>query len=266
VPGVTGRDRDRDRDGDGRVGQDPARPPASVPVSPAVAALQQALAGLAGLAGVVGTDRSRLPDAQVLADSEALLAAEQQLRRLTLRQIGEVQARGLHQHAGYRSAKTWLRRHRPDGDSTDAALAGQLRDHPTLAAAVQAGHCSLRAGRQVLAALRRCAPHLDRPDQLIDGQPAEQVLTAVLSHALTLICQHLRGLHDTDPRLQLLLDRAQQLLHQHRRGGTQLGLLEATFSWLAQTLPPSALARPLDELVMSVLPNDLHARHDRGHD
>jgi hypothetical protein len=232
---------------------------APAPVLPAVSdAVAVARATVQRLADL---DPSTLACPQALADGEALLALEQQLRVLNLRRVADVAARGLHELVGFRSAKAWLRAHRPDGDAADAALASQLRDFGQLRAAVDAGSVCLSGARKVALALRKVAPHVDRPDGVIDGQPGDEVVTAVVRHVLALVCRSLQGLADDDPRLVALVARARQVL----AGGSQLQVLEAVFTWLAEELPARHLAGPLDELVLAVLPSQLDERGKHGH-
>ncbi|MFN2537751.1 MAG: DUF222 domain-containing protein [Mycobacteriales bacterium] len=202
-----------------------------------------------------------LPGAQALADGEALLELEQRLRVLNLRRIGDVAARGLHELVGFRSAKAWTRAHRPDGDAGDARLAAQLRIHSALQAAVEQGTVPLAAARKVALALTKVSSHVDRADGLIDGQPGDEVLPAVVQHVLALVCRHLLGLGETDPRLQELVDRAQRVL----ATGSQLEVLEGAFTWLAEQIPARQLSGPLDELVMALLPSELEERGNKGH-
>jgi hypothetical protein len=231
-------------------------PTAALPVaSDAVAAVQASVERLSEL------DPSGLTAAQALADGQALLAVEQQLRVLNLRRVADVGARGLHELVGFRSAKAWLRTHRPDGDAADAALAGQLRDYPRVRDAVDEGRVPLAGARKVLLALRKVAPHTDRPDGLIDGQPGDQVVTAVVGHVLSLVCRNWQGLTDDDPRLTVLLDRAREVL----AAGSQRAVLEAAFTWLAEELPARHLTGPLDECVLAVLPSRLEERGETGH-
>jgi hypothetical protein len=202
-----------------------------------------------------------LPGAQALADGEALLAVEQQLRVLNLRRIGDVAARGLHELVGFRSAKSWVRSHRPDGDAGDARLAAQLRCYPQLRVAVEDGLVPLAGARKVALALTKVSSFLDRADGLIDGQPGDEVLPAVVQHVLALVCRHLLGLGDEDRRLQELVDRAKAVL-----GATsQLDVIEGALRWLAEEIPARQLSGPLDEIVMALLPSQLEERGDKGH-
>lgn len=229
--------------------------PALPSVSPAVMAVQAAVEGLKPV------DVRTLPEGQALADGEALLALEQQLRVLNLRRVADVGARGLHELVGFRSAKAWLRSHRPDGDAADAALAAQLREFGVVRAAVDAGTLPLAGARRVLLALRRARPHVDRPDGLIDSQPGGEVLDAVVRHVLALVCRALLGLHEDDPRLAAFQERALECLG----APTQLEVLELALTWLAEHLPANQLAGPLDEVLVALLPSELDEREERGH-
>ncbi|MCW2601542.1 MAG: hypothetical protein JWM02_3371 [Frankiales bacterium] len=238
IPGVTGR----------------APTPVLPAVSDVVAAVQTTVRRLEAV------DPACLPGAQALADGQALLVVEQQLRVLNLRRVSDVAARGLHELVGFRSAKSWLRTYRPDGDAADAALASQLRDFTLVREAVDTGRVPLAGARKVLLALRKVAPHVDRPDGLIDGQPGDEVVTAVVRHVLALVCRSMLGLADEDPRLVALVDRAKQVL----AAGSQLDVLEAALTWLAEELPARHLAGPLDEVVMALLPSKLEERGELG--
>ena len=241
TPGVTGL---------GPIAAGPLPPP-----SPEVAALVRALAG------VTAMTPAQVDGAQALSDAQALLEVEQQLRIHDLGRLADVHARGLIELVGARSITAWARRHRPDGDSGDAVLATRLRHTPVLDQAVQDGRLTLQAARKVTAALRTCGPHLNRADGRIDGQPGDLVLNAVIGNVATLICRDLQGLHDDDPRLEVILARARALLALE---GTHATRLEAAVLWLAETVTPRSLTRALDQIVVSVLPSLLEDRYEKG--
>ena len=225
------------------------------PPSPSVAALLRAVEV------VTAVRPAQVEAAQALSDAQALLQVEQQLRVHDLARIADVAARGLVELAGARSVKSWVRDHRPDGDPADALLASRLKAFPVLQAAVQDGTVTLAAARQATKALRTCAPHLDRPDGLIDGLPGDLVLNAVIGNTAGIVCRELLGLHDDDPRLQRIIGRAQRLLALE---GTQLERLEHAMVWLAEAIAPRALAGALDEIVVAVLPSQLEERDRKG--
>ena len=242
IPGVTGLSRE------------PVRLP---PVSPTVAAVQSAIQRLCA------TDPAGLPAAQALADSEAMLALEQQLRVHGVRRIADVAARGLHELVGYRSARTWLRDQRPDGDTSDASLGQALRGFPVLTRSVTDGRCSLASAKKVVHALQRCGRHVDRLNGLIDRQPAADVIPAVVGHVVDLVAAHLLGVEDDDPRLLRLQQQVAAILV---AGGTELTQLEAAFALLAQELPTRHLSANLEELVLAVVPALLDKAAEHGRD
>ena len=220
----------------------------------ALVALEQAVAALYDAA--VPAD-----PAAALAEAEALLRCEQQLRVLALRRIADVEARGLHEEQGFRDVRSWLRDRRPDGEVTDAHLGSALREFPLLTASVEAGECSLSASRKVVHVLRLCRRHVDTGTGLIDGLPSEQVLPAVVHHVVTLTCRYLHGLAADDPRLLALQARVDQILE---AGGPELARLEAAFTLLAEQVPLPALTGLLDELLVSLVPSILEARAEAG--
>ena len=225
--------------------------------SPVVAALLRAVAA------VERVDPAALPAGQAAADAQALLQVEQRLRVHDLARIADVSKRGLHDLAGWRSAQAFVRDNRPDGDSGDARFAQLLGDLPVLQAAVLDGRVALLAAQKVAKALRRVSPHLDRPDGLVDGQPADEVISAVIANVVTLVCRDRSGLADDDPALAGLLAEAARL---HALDGTDRERIEAAFTWLAGEVGPRALAGPLEELVLAVLPSELEDRDRAGRD
>ena len=225
------------------------------------------LALQAAVTALEQVEATALGSAQALVDAQLLLQLEQQLRVQDLRRIADVKGRALHDLAGYRSTKTWLKANRPDGDGNDADLAGRLLGLPRLSAAVQQHRVPLASARKVAAVLRKIGPHLDRTDGLIDGRPGEQVMAAVLPHLVTLLCRDLQGLHDDDPRLAAILAQADALAEQaERQGDSQAARVEAAFIWLAEQIPSRGLSGPLDELLVAILPSKLEEREDRGHE
>jgi hypothetical protein len=82
-------------------------------------------------------------------------------------------------------------------------LARRLGRLPGLQEALSAGRISIDAATRIGAALTKLGPLVDRFDGLIDGQPGEQVVTAVLLDGVLSACgQALGGLDDEDVRVR----------------------------------------------------------------
>jgi hypothetical protein len=205
-----------------------------------------------------------LPEAQALADARELLALRAQLDAVLLRRIGDVDARGLHRLDASPTTAAWIRRQDATVDPSTITLARRLAKLPGLHDAVRAGLLSQGAAAKVAAALdelRRC---VDRPDGLIDGQPGEAAVTAVvLDGVRSTVCQALGGLDDDDPRV---VELAAQLSEISCWPTSQLARLEAAFVLLAQQLPGTELRAALGLLVDALLPDELEKRAARGAD
>lgn len=221
-------------------------------VSPEVAAVEAAVARL------VAVDPAALPGSQALADAEALLRVAQRLRVHELVRVGDARQRELFVLSGFRSTSSWLRAFAPDSDPSLARLSERLAGLPILAASVRAGDCSLRAARLVVAAVQRCRPHVDTGTGLIDEQPAEQVITAVLGHVVPMVAGCLGVREEDDPRLGGLQRRIESL------GGGELDRLAGAFTVLAEQVPPALLPGCLEDLVLAVVPSLLEERGERG--
>jgi hypothetical protein len=121
-----------------------------------------------------------LPGVQALADATVLIAELERLRALVLTRVADVDSRQLHTLADAPSTGTWLAAQQTSLTRSEVALARRLTAFPTVAAAVDTGTLSVAVAARVAAALVTLRPHLDRPDGLIDGQPAEPTLHAVI--------------------------------------------------------------------------------------
>jgi len=204
---------------------------------------------------------AELPGPQALAETEALLGVSQRLRVQLLARLRDVDARKLHELHEARSAGSWLKQTASDADPSDLTLARRLGDAPSLAAALDAGVVSLRSADVVQAALNKVRRYLDRPDGLIDGQPGEVLVEAVVGNVLDLVCRQYLGLAEDDPRLHALDQRLGSIL---ARGGSQRVRLEQAFVVLAEHLPLNALDAALDEIVDALLPNLLELADQRS--
>jgi hypothetical protein len=99
-------------------------------------------------------------------------------------------------------------------------------------------------------------------DGRIDGQPGEQVVTAVvLDGVLSAVCQALGGRDDQDPRVRELVAELSEISCWPT---SQLARLEAGFVLLAEHLPAGSLAGALAQLVDALLPNELEKRAARA--
>ncbi|MCW2600470.1 MAG: uncharacterized protein JWM02_2299 [Frankiales bacterium] len=223
--------------------------------SPLLAELQVLAARL------VGVQASALPGPQALVDAQALLGTLQQLRVHSLDRLADVETRKLHDYAGFRSARAWISSAQPDTCSADLPLARKLRGFPHLKDRVEAQLVALGAASKVVAALGKLRRHVDSADGLIDGQPAGEVIAAVVRNVVDLTCRNRLGLHDDHPLLAQLVAATEQII---ATAGSDLEQLEQAFTLLAEHVPASALADCLDEQVCAVLPNLLEDRAQRG--
>lgn len=229
----------------------------SVPVSAAVGALA------AAVAPVLAQVPAELAGPQALADAAELLTIVERLRGAVLHRLADIDTRKLHTLDGSVSTGGWVARQQTSIDRSDVALAGRLAALPCVEQAVQAGALSVDTAARVGKALARLRPHLDRPDGLIDGQPAEQALTGVIVHGVHgLVCQALGGLAEDDPRVGQLLA---ELVKIAARPASELARLEAAFVLLAQQVESAQLPGALAQLVDALLPNELERRAQDGY-
>ncbi len=231
----------------------PGSPELSLPVQHLLSAVQEVLAQVP----------VELPGPQALADTAALLGAVEQLHVAALTRSADVDARKLHALDGASSAPAWVAQQQTSLDRGQVALARRLAALPSLGAAVRDGRLSVTVAERVGKALAKLRRHVDRPDALIDGQPGEQVLLGVIGHGVKdLICPHLGGLTDDDPRLTVLLEQLAAIVEAPH---SQLARLEAGFVLLAEHLEPALLPDALATLVDACLPNELEKRGAEAH-
>jgi hypothetical protein len=232
--------------------------PVAVAVGPVVAAAQAAIAALTA----VGDEQVvALPGAVALAEAAALHAIAQQVRVLLLPRLEDVGTRRLFTLAGFHSVSGWLRSVAPDAVEKDRTLAGRLAKLPTLEQAVDDGRVSLTAASKVGAAMRTVALYVDRTDGLIDGQPGEPIITAIIDNTLDLVGQACGGL-DEGP-FQVLSDQVALI---HLAGGSQAERVEAALVLLAEHVPVRQLKRALQDQVDALLPNLLDKQQQAAAD
>jgi hypothetical protein len=215
-------------------------------------------------------DPSVLPPGQALGEAAALAGLMHRLRHLQLARTADVSARGLHELLGYRSVSAWQQHTAPDSPASDRTLARRLAGSPHLAQALANRRVSFTAASRSVALLRQVRGQLDRPDGLIDGQPGEPVITAVVEHTVQTICQERCGL-EHDPQvdavqaafLTQLETHAQQILTDST---SQRERLERAVLLLATHLPPKALIAALEQLRYQLLPSVLEEREQAARD
>jgi hypothetical protein len=218
---------------------------------------------LTAVEAVVAQLPVELPGPQALADTAVMLAAVEQLHAAVLGRVADVDARKLHTLDGAASTGAWIAQQPTSLDRGQVALARRLGSFPLLDAAVRGRRLSVAAAEQVGKALAKLRRHVDRPDGLIDGQPADQLLIGVIGHGVRhLIGQHLGGLADHDPRLTALLGDLAAIVD---APVSELSRLEAAFVLLADHLAPHALPDALKTLVDAALPNELDRRAADAH-
>ena len=214
------------------------------------------------LAALTQVDPVELPEALALAEARELLAARARLDALLLRRLGDVDARQLHRLDGSPTTTSWVRAQDAGVEASAVTLARRLGRLPGLAEALSAGRISTGGAARIGAALTRLRPLVDRMDGLIDGQPGEEVVTAVvLDGVRSAVCQSLGSLDDHDARLRELVA---ELSEVSCSPTSQLARLEAAFVLLAEHLPAGCLAGALAQLVDALLPNELEKRAARA--
>ncbi len=236
----------------------PRQRPTAEP-APRVLALRKAVDDAAGL------ELTRLDPAALLASCRELLRLAQRTQLLALAALGEVHETGAVELDGAASTARWVQGLQVGADRTTVAVARRLRAHPEVAAAVLSGRIGLGAATSVQAALARVRPHLDRPDGLLDGHPAEDALAAVLLDGVPMLLAQARGGFPAsdDP---VLVEIARALPEILDRPVSQLDRLEAGLVQLARHAPAGReLTGALGLLVDALLPEQHDDRADAGH-
>jgi len=204
-----------------------------------------------------------LAQAQALAETAVLLRLVQRLQLVQLQRLADVDTRGLFALAEAPSTNSWLAAQQVELDRSQLALARALRDLPLVAAQVADASLPMRSAKLIDTALGKVGRFLDRPDGLLDGQPQEQVLQAVLLRGVPdLIGEALGGLAQDDPRLTELTEELTRICFEPVAAAARL---EAALVVLALHLEPAQLRPALARLVDALLPVRLQERSDRAH-
>lgn len=238
-----------------RFGDAPGRPGAGLAPSPEVAAYAAAVEGLAAC------DPVMVPPAQALVDLQALLSADEHGRRVRLARMRDAHVRKLAAIEDEVSLQTWARKRFDDVPRDDIATAALLRPFAWLWARVPTGQVPVEAARLAGRALKKLRPHVDRPDGRIDGQPASDVMSAVVGHVVPLIAQARLGLALDGPLLATLQEEVAAIL---ASSDGELGKLERAFTLLAGHVPLRHLPSALAEQVDALLPTSLEEHAERA--
>ena len=223
------------------------------PVSPQVGALQEAVTMQAAVVP------SSLPGPQALADLAGLLATRDQLDRLLLVRVGDVETRQLAPIDGAATTASWLRGQAGDLPVGTVETARRLLRHASLGEAVADGRMTARQAEQIGRALAKVRLDLDRADGLIGEQDAQPVLAAVVvDGVLSCLGTAFGGVTDDGPKAALLDELADELSEiAWQTATTQLDRLERALVLMAQHLPPSWLTSSLSTLLGALLPGRL---------
>jgi hypothetical protein len=226
-------------------------------LSPAVRAVVSAVAMLAEVVP------SEVSGPTALEDLRALLAVKEQLDMHLLPRVRDVELRQLHELDALPSVGTWIEAQTTSVDRRQVALARRLDRLPAVRRELESGRLSMLAGQRVAAAIEKVRGFLDRPDGLIDGLPAEDVLDAVILRGVPqLFGQALGGLSDDDLRLRRLLT---EMVALQESGRSQVARVEEAFVALACRVESRSLPPALDQLVDAILPQRLEDLAARAH-
>lgn len=223
------------------------------PVLPAAAlrdaarSIEQALAA----------DPAALGDAQVLVDAKALFALTARVQALGVRYLAEVDRRGLHRLDDSPTTTSWARERALPVTGAQVALARRLDALPLLADQLLTGRVPLAAAQQLQTALARLRPFLDRPDGLVDGQPAEQALMGVVVHGVASVVAEARGGFRSDDDATALRCELEGVLAAPQN---ELRRVEAAFLVVAREVEADQLVPALRQLTDALLPAQLEER------
>jgi hypothetical protein len=219
----------------------------------------KALAGAARR--LAATDPTTLLPEQALVDLEALMRADELLRIARLNRWVDAHTRKLHRLDGEPGMNSWVRRRFDDAPWADIPVADNLRPYVHLRSEVSARRVSVEAAGLIGKALKKLRPHLDRDTGLIDGQPGDEVIAAVVGNVVPLVAGARLGLKDDDPLLLELLAKVEEVV---AGPDSQLGKLEVAFILMGVHIPLRYLKAALDEQVDALLPSELEERAAKG--
>ena len=232
------------------------KPPAVLPPpSPEVAAYAAAVAGLAAV------EVSELPADQALADLQEMLRTDAALRPLRLERLTDAHVRRLPGLVDEVSVQTWARKRFDDVPREDIATARELAPFTHLRSAVGGERVTVEAARLVCPGLKKARRHVDRPDGLIDGQPAAELIEAVVGNVVPLVAQARMGLEDGDLLLTELLAKTREIAS---GAWSELEKLERAFTLMAEHIPLRQLKAALEQQLDALLPGELEDDAERA--
>jgi hypothetical protein len=198
-----------------------------------------------------------LPGSVALDRARVLLAGAERLKTLALVALADVDTRELHALEGVATPAAWVAQQQVPGvDRQELTLARRLPNSPLVREALLAGELGSGSAVAVAGAVAKARPFLDRADGLIDGQPGEAALRAVLVDGVaTLLAEQTGGGPEDDPGLGRLRAELEAVAGSP---AAQLTRLEAGLVLLARRSAPRLLRGCLDLLLDALLP----AQHD----
>ena len=215
------------------------------------------------VAGLSAVEPDVLPGAEVLAVTAGLLQQLDALQTVALTWVAEVERRRLFREDGAGSTSSWVAQQATSMEAKHVALAKRLSRSPAVAGALRSRRLTAEQARRVAAAVAALRPHVDRPDGLIDGQPGEQTVAAVVVDGVRMkVCEAHAGWADDDPRLLELMTVLEQIA---TGGGSELDRLERALVELAVRIETGLLAGVLSDLLDALLPNALERRAADAH-
>ena len=203
-----------------------------------------------------------LPASVSLERTRLLLAQADRLRTLALQGLSDVESRQLFALDDAPSTTAWVRAQPVAGLSArDVTLARRLNAVPRVQQEVLAGRLPSAAGAVVTTAVLKATPFLDRPDGLIDGQPAEPALRAVLVDGIVdLLCEQ-RGGGLSEQEVFELRSTLEAVVESDTPQRTRW---EAALVVLAERSAPALLTSSLALLLDALLPAEHDARARRA--
>jgi hypothetical protein len=226
------------------------------PIPPLDATLPVPIAMVvAGLEAWDQVNPADLPPEVALLVTQVLANAHDRIKAQTLAAVADVERRELFRLDESTSTGSWIVEQATSFDRDAVALARRLDQVPQVAARIKAGGLKLDDGVLISRALTRLRRYVDRPDGLIDGQPAQEALFGVIVNGVrSAVCTSRGGWPDTDPRLPAL---QAELLGIYQSPVSEISRLEQAFLVLARIIAPGQLKPALQQLVDALLPIQL---------